>query len=65
MGKKVSEKSLSNFSGLTIFVNNIHTDMIPVPLSHLVGGGVGFAVGLVRARINFSRIRLAYIQLNM
>ena len=52
-------------SGLTVFVNNIHTDMLPVPLSHLMGGVVGFAVGLVRARINFSRIRLAYIQLNM
>ena len=32
-------------SGLTIFVNNIHTDMAPVPLSHLVGGLVGIAVG--------------------
>ena len=32
-------------SGLTIFVNNIHTDMAPVPLSHLVGGLIGFAVG--------------------
>ena len=52
-------------SGLTVFVNNIHTDMLPVPLSHLMGGVVGFAVGLVRARINFSRIRLAYILLNM
>lgn len=52
-------------SGLTIFVNNIHSIMVPVPLSHLVGGVVGFAVGIVRARINFSRFRLAYIQLTM
>jgi rhomboid family GlyGly-CTERM serine protease len=32
-------------SGLTIFVNNFHTDMAPVPLSHLIGGVVGFMVG--------------------
>jgi len=32
-------------TGLTIFVNNTQTDMVPVPLSHLVGGLVGIAVG--------------------
>jgi len=32
-------------TGLTIFVNNTHTNMAPVPLSHLVGGLVGIAVG--------------------
>jgi hypothetical protein len=32
-------------TGLTIFVDNSHTDMIPVPLSHLVGGLVGMAAG--------------------
>jgi len=52
-------------SGLTIFVNNIHSHMVPVPLSHLVGGAVGFSVGIVRVSINFSRFRLAYIQLTM
>jgi len=52
-------------SGLTIFVNNIHATMVPMPLSHLVGGVVGFAVGIVRASKNFSRFRLAYIQLTM
>jgi len=52
-------------SGLNVFVNNIHTDMVPVPLSHLVGGVVGFAVGMVKPVINFSRFRLAYIQLTM
>ncbi len=34
-------------SGLTIFVNNAHTDMVPVPLSHLVGGIVGILAGIV------------------
>jgi rhomboid family GlyGly-CTERM serine protease len=32
-------------TGLTIFVDNSHTDMIPVPLAHLVGGLVGMAAG--------------------
>jgi hypothetical protein len=35
-------------SGLTIFVNNVHTEMVPVPLSHLVGGIVGFLVGVIK-----------------
>jgi rhomboid family GlyGly-CTERM serine protease len=33
-------------TGLTIFVANTHTNMTPVPLTHLVGGCVGFFVGL-------------------
>lgn len=32
-------------TGLTIFVDNAHTNMTPVPLSHLVGGLVGIAAG--------------------
>lgn len=35
-------------SGLTVFVNSIHSAMVPVPLAHLVGGGVGIAVGICR-----------------
>ncbi len=35
-------------SGLTIFVNNAHTEMVPVPLSHLVGGISGFLVGFTK-----------------
>ena len=41
IGKIVYE----TFSGLTIFVSNSHADMLPVPLSHLVGGLVGCLVG--------------------
>lgn len=33
-------------TGQTIFVSNTHQGMVPVPLSHLVGGSVGFLVGL-------------------
>ncbi|MBT8367642.1 MAG: hypothetical protein KJP23_23355, partial [Deltaproteobacteria bacterium] len=43
-------------SGLTIFVNNIHTNMVPVPLSHLVGGLVGFGVGMKRSGNDTSEI---------
>jgi len=32
-------------TGLTVFVDNSHTGMIPVPLSHLVGGLAGMAAG--------------------
>ena len=37
-------------SGLTIFVNNSHTDMVPVPLSHLVGGIAGILGGVIEMR---------------
>ncbi len=33
-------------TGQTIFVANTHSGMIPVPLSHLAGGFVGFSVGI-------------------
>ena len=38
-------------SGLTIFVNSSHTSMVPVPLAHLVGGIVGFVVGMDKLRV--------------
>ena len=37
-------------TGLTIFVSNTHAGMVPVPLAHLVGGCVGFIVGLLKIR---------------
>jgi rhomboid family GlyGly-CTERM serine protease len=54
-------------SGFTIFVNNFQTNMVPVPLSHLVGGVVGLVVGIVISDTLkfFSRFRLAYIQHSM
>ncbi len=33
-------------TGQTIFVANTHSGMVPVPLSHLAGGFVGFIVGI-------------------
>ena len=52
-------------SGLTIFVNNIHINMVSVPLAHLVGGLVGIAVGMATVRRNFCSFRLAYIHPTM
>jgi rhomboid family GlyGly-CTERM serine protease len=54
-------------SGITIFVNNLLTNMVPVPLSHLVGGIVGLVVGIVirDTAKKISRFRLAYIQPSM
>ena len=49
-------------TGLTIFVNNRHTDMVPVPLSHLIGGVAGFAVGIVRVQ---ARTSLNYLPLDL
>jgi len=49
-------------TGLTVFVDNINTPMVPVPLSHLVGGLVGIAVGVLIGDVKkkFSTFRLAY-----
>ena len=52
-------------SGLTFFVNNIHTNMVPVPLAHLVGGVVGCAAGVDAVRRINCRFRLAYIHPSM
>ena len=35
-------------TGQTIFVNNSHSGMVPVPLAHLVGGVVGTTIGLLK-----------------
>jgi hypothetical protein len=34
-------------TGLTIFVGNTQSNMVPVPLAHLVGGCVGLTVGIL------------------
>ena len=40
-------------TGMTLFVSNNHTGMVPVPLAHLVGGIVGTAIGLMK---NFRKV---------
>jgi rhomboid family GlyGly-CTERM serine protease len=46
-------------TGQTIFVSNHHTGMVPVPLSHLVGGLVGFIVGIRKKRLTIRLDRSA------
>jgi fucose permease len=44
----IAKITYETITGLTIFVSNNHAGMVPVPLAHLVGGGVGTGIGLVR-----------------
>ena len=44
----IAKITYETVTGLTIFVSNNHSGMVPVPLAHLVGGVVGAAVGLLR-----------------
>ncbi len=37
-------------TGQTIFVSNHHTGMVPVPLSHLIGGLIGGIVGISQTK---------------
>ncbi len=44
----IAKISYETITGLTIFVSNNHSGMVPVPLAHLVGGVVGTGVGLLK-----------------
>ena len=44
-------------TGLTIFVSNTHSNMVPVPLAHLIGGVVGFSAGILQIKSAKSRLR--------
>ncbi len=46
LGGLVAKIIYETATGLTIFVGNTHTNMVPVPLAHLAGGCVGFFVGV-------------------
>ncbi len=43
----IAKITYETITGLTIFVSNNHSGMVPVPLAHLVGGMVGSGVGLL------------------
>ncbi len=45
----VAKISYETITGMTIFVSNAHSGMVPVPLAHLVGGIVGIVTGLMKA----------------
>ena len=53
----LAKVTYESVTGQTIFVANTHAGMIPVPLSHLVGGLVGLAVGFSGSR-QFTRKKL-------
>jgi rhomboid family GlyGly-CTERM serine protease len=44
----IAKITYETITGLTIFVSNIHSGMVPVPLAHLVGGVVGTGIGLLK-----------------
>jgi rhomboid family GlyGly-CTERM serine protease len=44
----IAKITYETITGLTIFVSNNHSGMVPVPLAHLVGGMVGTGIGLVK-----------------
>jgi len=44
----IAKITYETVTGLTLFVSNTHSGMVPVPLAHLVGGGVGTGIGLMR-----------------
>ena len=44
----IAKITYETFTGLTIFVGNNHSGMVPVPLAHLVGGLVGTGIGLLK-----------------
>ena len=44
----IAKISYEVITGMTIFVSNHHTGMVPVPLAHLVGGIVGTGIGLIK-----------------
>jgi len=44
----IAKITYETVTGLTIFVSNAHSIMVPVPLAHLVGGIVGSTIGLIK-----------------
>ena len=44
----IAKITYETITGLTIFVSNNHSGMVPVPLAHLVGGAVGTGIGLLK-----------------
>ena len=46
----IAKITYETITGLTLFVSNNHSGMVPVPLAHLVGGVVGTGIGLVKEK---------------
>ena len=52
LGGLIAKITYETVTGQTIFVSTTHTNMIPVPLAHLVGGMTGFVVGTFGDRLS-------------
>jgi rhomboid family GlyGly-CTERM serine protease len=61
LGCLVAKIIYETTTGLTIFVGNTHVNMVPAPLAHLVGGCVGFLVGILGVKSG-RRQNLCWIQ---
>jgi hypothetical protein len=44
----IAKITYETVTGLTIFVSNAHSGMVPVPLAHLVGAALGTGIGLLK-----------------
>ena len=52
----IAKITYETVTGLTIFVSNAHSGMVPVPLAHLVGGVVGTAIGLRKNKASAEKL---------
>jgi hypothetical protein len=60
LGGLVAKIIYETTTGLTIFVGNTHTNMIPVPLAHLAGGIIGFFVGILKVKSGRAKVLYPY-----
>ena len=60
LGGLVAKIIYETTSGLTIFVGNTHTNMVPVPLAHLAGGCVGFFIAILEDKSGKASVGFRY-----
>ena len=60
LGGLVAKIIYETATGLTIFVGNAQTNMVPVPLAHLVGGCVGIFVGILGVKSGRASVGFRY-----
>jgi len=60
LGGLVAKIIYETTSGLTIFVGNTHTNMVPVPLAHLAGGCVGFFIAILKDKSGKASVGFRY-----
>jgi len=60
LGGLVAKIIYETTTGLTIFVGNNQTNMVPVPLAHLVGGCIGIFVGILGVKSGRASVGFRY-----